>query len=106
MDRVVKIWRVHDHEGQLRREDKPLYSSTLVHRSAAASVVWYVGLSDRCFILPIMYSGYPKIRFSPIALRPLSRATSCYQMKNVNPPGKTKRITVSRSGPDALEGSA
>ncbi|KAI0307983.1 WD40-repeat-containing domain protein [Multifurca ochricompacta] len=40
MDRVVKIWRVHDYKGGLHREDKPLYSSTLVHRSSAASVVW------------------------------------------------------------------
>lgn len=40
MDRVVKIWRIHDYEGQLLREDKPLYSSTLVHRSSVASVVW------------------------------------------------------------------
>jgi polycomb protein EED len=43
MDRVVKIWRMRDYEGELLREDKPLYSSTLVHRSSVASVVWYVG---------------------------------------------------------------
>jgi len=40
MDRVVKIWRLHDYRGELIREDKPLYSSTLVHRSSVASVVW------------------------------------------------------------------
>ncbi|KAI0283455.1 WD40-repeat-containing domain protein [Russula aff. rugulosa BPL654] len=40
MDRVVKIWRIHDYEDRLLREDKPLYSSTLVHRSSVASVVW------------------------------------------------------------------
>lgn len=55
MDRVVKIWRVHDYQGQLRREDKPLYSSTLVHRSAAASVVWCVGLSDRWVYFPNVF---------------------------------------------------
>lgn len=40
MDRVVKIWRVHEFKGELNREDKPLYSSTLVHRSSVASIVW------------------------------------------------------------------
>jgi len=40
IDRVVKIWRVHEFKGQLNREDKPLFSSTLVHRSAVASVAW------------------------------------------------------------------
>ncbi|KAH9968786.1 hypothetical protein BC827DRAFT_1165606 [Russula dissimulans] len=44
MDRMVKIWRVHDYKdeykGQLLREDKPLFSSTLIHRSSVASVVW------------------------------------------------------------------
>ncbi|KAH9165835.1 WD40-repeat-containing domain protein [Lactarius sanguifluus] len=38
MDRVVKIWRVHGFKGVLNREDKPLYSSTLVHRSSVAVV--------------------------------------------------------------------
>jgi|SRR5712671_3830878 len=56
MDRMVKIWRVHDYKdeykGQLLREDKPLFSSTLVHRSSVASVVWCVGLSDQ----PIFFS--------------------------------------------------
>ena len=75
MDRMVKIWRVHDYQGQLRREDKPLYSSTLVHRSAAASVVWCVGFSDQWVIFLIMYSGYLKIPSLHIALQPLSRAT-------------------------------
>ncbi|KAH9044726.1 WD40-repeat-containing domain protein [Lactarius pseudohatsudake] len=40
MDRVVKIWRVHGFKGVLNREDKPLYSSTLVHRSSVASIAW------------------------------------------------------------------
>ncbi|KAI0274827.1 WD40-repeat-containing domain protein [Gloeopeniophorella convolvens] len=40
MDRVVKIWRIPDYGGQLMREDKPLYSSTLIHRSPVASVSW------------------------------------------------------------------
>jgi hypothetical protein len=52
MDRVVKIWRVQVDQDQLLREDKPLYSSTLVHRSQAASVVWYVGLSERLRSFP------------------------------------------------------
>lgn len=52
MDRVVKIWRVHDYRGQLLREDKPLYSSTLVHRSTVASVVWCVSPSNRVTSFP------------------------------------------------------
>lgn len=40
MDRVVKIWRVHGFKGQLNREDKPLFSSTFIHRSAVASIAW------------------------------------------------------------------
>lgn len=42
MDRVVKIWRTRKFEGQLNREDKPLFSSSLVHRSAVASIAWYI----------------------------------------------------------------
>jgi hypothetical protein len=79
MDRVVKIWRVHDYEGKLLREDKPLYSSSLIHRSSVASVGWCVGLSDRVKPLPMVQSGYPKIHSSPIALPQLTRATSTYQ---------------------------
>lgn len=59
MDRVVKIWRLHDYEGQLHREDKPLYSSSLVHRSSVASVVWCVGLSDR--VIPCLSYGSARL---------------------------------------------
>src|SRR5216683_6934900 len=97
MDRAVKIWRVHN-QGELRREDKPLHSSTLVHRSSAVSIVWCVGTSDRSAVFPMVYPGYPKIRSSPIALRLPSRATSNYQ-KN-NPPRKAKTSPPSRSGLD------
>lgn len=66
MDRVVKIWRIHDYEGQLLREDKPLYSSTLVHRSSVASVVWYVGLSDRMHSFQWFNQAIP--RYNPHSL--------------------------------------
>ena len=65
MDRVVKIWRVHEFKGKLNREDKPLFSSALVHRSSAASIVWYV--SSFWTLLPIFSmasSGWPKTRSS------------------------------------------
>jgi hypothetical protein len=66
MDRVVKIWRIHDYEGQLLREDKPLYSSTLVHRSSVASVVWYVALSDRVYPFQRFNQAIP--RYPPHSL--------------------------------------
>lgn len=46
MDRVVKIWPIRNYQNELLREDKPLFSSTLVHRSSAASVTWSEGHSD------------------------------------------------------------
>ena len=49
MDRVVKIWRVHEFkEQQLNREDKPLFSSTLIHRSSVASIAWYLSSFGQC----------------------------------------------------------
>lgn len=52
MDRVVKIWRLHDFKEQLNREDKPLFSSTLVHRSSVASIAWYLSSFEQ-------YNSFP-----------------------------------------------
>lgn len=49
MDRAVKIWRVpmvqyekvNVNEEHLAREDKPLFSTDLMHDSRVLSVAWY-----------------------------------------------------------------
>ncbi|THV07723.1 WD40 repeat-like protein [Dendrothele bispora CBS 962.96] len=44
MDRAVKIWNVPSSQnGRLVREDKPLFSTTLIHKARVLSVTW---LSD------------------------------------------------------------
>ncbi|KAF9455084.1 hypothetical protein P691DRAFT_800093 [Macrolepiota fuliginosa MF-IS2] len=41
VDRCVKIWHVHPRNStQITREDKPLFSSSRIHRSRALSVHW------------------------------------------------------------------
>lgn len=51
MDRTAKIWRLPPLDGDtLAREDKPLFSSSQIHKARVLSVTWYVmrGL----FVLP------------------------------------------------------
>jgi polycomb protein EED len=41
MDRRVKIWHIHPRNSkQITREDKPLFSSSRIHRSRVLSVRW------------------------------------------------------------------
>ena len=49
MDRCVKIWRVpyvdyekvRNNEEQLAREDKPLFSTDLIHKSRVLAIAWW-----------------------------------------------------------------
>lgn len=63
MDRVVKIWRIPqvDHEKikqnqeHLAREDKPLFSTNLLHKSRVLGIAWWVAYLP-CFRLIRLHS--------------------------------------------------
>ncbi|KAI9512920.1 WD40-repeat-containing domain protein [Russula earlei] len=85
MDRVVKIWRLHDYKGQILREDKPLFSSSLIHRSSVASIVWCVRRSDQVTSFP--WSRQASSRYAPYSLR-------CHRF--LGSQGVAKRATAPR----------
>ena len=53
MDRAVKIWRIPPSvfsppdQPVLAREDKPLFSTDLVHKARVLNVEWYVPSQSR-----------------------------------------------------------
>ncbi|KII93926.1 hypothetical protein PLICRDRAFT_409781 [Plicaturopsis crispa FD-325 SS-3] len=63
LDRVVKIWRTPDLEGRhLTREDKPLFSSSRLHKAGVCSIAW---LNDDTLIthsLPALMRRHEDVR--------------------------------------------
>lgn len=53
LDRAVKIWVVRPtFEDRLKREDKPLFSSSRIHKGRVLSVTWYAQVYVPPGILP------------------------------------------------------
>jgi hypothetical protein len=54
LDRAVKIWVVRPtFEDRLKREDKPLFSSSRIHKGRVLSVTWYAQFRSLQVYYPI-----------------------------------------------------